>query len=88
MQLKKKNMGIFIFVVPPSLEVLKKRMENRKELKEEMEKRLLAAKEELKFLKNYDYMIVNDDFNEAYKVLKSILIAEENRIHKDTKWKN
>jgi guanylate kinase len=86
MQLKNKNMGIFIFVVPPSLEVLKKRMENRKESKKEIEKRLTMAKEELKFLKNYDYMIVNDDFEEAYKVLKSILIAEKNRIHEDTKW--
>jgi guanylate kinase len=88
MKLKKKNMGIFIFIVPPSLEVLKKRMENRKELKEEIEKRLITAKEELKFLKNYDYMILNDKFEEAYRVLKSILIAEKNRIYEDTKWKN
>jgi guanylate kinase len=81
--LKKKVDGIFIFIEPPSLEELRRRLSNRKtDSKEMIEKRLLWAKEEMKLALHYDYCIVNEDLEIAYQVLKSIFIAEEHRNRK------
>lgn len=70
-----------IFVHPPSFEELKRRLIGRKtETEEVIEKRLKWAESELEKAKFYDYNIVNDDIEEAYLVLKSIVIAEEHKI--------
>ncbi len=80
LQLKGKIDAIYIFVRPPSLEVLKTRLMNRQTDSAEMvNKRLEWASTELKFADQYDYQIVNDSLNEAYQVLRSILIAECHR---------
>jgi guanylate kinase len=77
----KKTCATFIFIAPPSLEELKKRILKRNEDNiEDIEKRLSWAKEELKEIKNYDYLIINDDINISYEILKSIFIAEDNKI--------
>jgi guanylate kinase len=79
--LKQKVDATFIFIAPPSLEELKKRILNRNEDKiEDIDKRLSWAKKELKEIKNYDYLIINEDLNIAYEILKSIFIAEDNKI--------
>jgi guanylate kinase len=79
--LKGKIAVITIFVAPPSIEELKKRLRLRKtESKEVIEKRIAWAKKELIAQKNYDYLIINDDLSIAYQALRSILIAEEHRI--------
>jgi guanylate kinase len=82
MQLKKTNFpAVFIFLSPPSLEELKGRLIKRKtESMEAIEKRLSWAKAELEMLGNYDYHIVNDHLNQAYAILRSIVIAEEHRV--------
>lgn len=73
--------AVFIFIRPPSLEELSKRLERRKtETKETLEKRLSWAKFELEAVRYYDYQVVNDDLETAYQVLRSIFIAEEHRI--------
>jgi len=67
--------GIFIF--PPSYNELKKRIEKRGQDSEDIiNKRLKNALEEMKNYIYYDYIIVNDIFNKAYKELSSIIIAE------------
>lgn len=72
--------GVFIFVIPPSEEVLRDRMQKRgSEKGEELEARFQAAKEELKLASNYDYVVVNDDFNLALEKLKAILATERSR---------
>ena len=43
---------------------------------DEIKNRLKASKNEILLYKNYDYIIINDDFNEAFKELESIYIAE------------
>jgi guanylate kinase len=68
---------ITIFITPPSYEVLKERLKKRGGLSgDELNKRLATAYEEIKHGEFYDYIITNDDLNEAYIKLKSIVIAE------------
>lgn len=83
MQLKGKIPAIFIFLQPPSMEVLRQRLIARQtEDSTVIEQRLLVAQEELKLADQYDYCIINDDLNTAYQVLKSIFIAEGHRVRK------
>jgi guanylate kinase len=80
MQLKGRLPGIFIFIRPPSLEILKARLEGRKtETPEVLEKRLNWAQKELEAAQDYDYQLVNDNLTVAYQVLRSIIIAECHR---------
>ncbi len=68
---------IMIFVVPPSLEELESRLRGRgTETEEAIKQRLSRAKEELKLMKNYDYIVVNDSVEEAAERIRSIMIAE------------
>lgn len=70
-----------IFIAPPSIEELKRRLlQRRTESSELIEKRLLWAKEEMKRQSHYDYLLINDDLTIAYQTLRSILIAEEHRV--------
>lgn len=71
----------FIFVEPPSLEVLRQRLINRgTETKETIEKRLSYVSHEMVAGEQYQYRIVNEDLEVTYQVLRSILIAEEHKI--------
>lgn len=72
--------GIFIFVVAPSLKALEERLRNRRtESEEVLRLRLENAKNEVKLFKEYDYIILNNNFDKAYKELESIYIAEHLR---------
>lgn len=73
--------AVFIFIFPPSIEELKKRLELRKtETPAEIERRMAVAKKEIESAKFYDYTLINDDLKVAYNTLHSILIAEEHRV--------
>ena len=79
-QIKDKFPAIYIFLEPPSMEVLRQRLLGRKtESDEAVHERLEWAASEILAAQNYDYIIVNNDLNIAYQVLRSILIAEEHR---------
>ena len=72
--------GIFIFIAPPSFEELAKRLAGRStEIDSIIAKRLQNAKEEMKSIRHYDYVIVNDTVDRASEVLRSIIIAERSR---------
>lgn len=76
--LKKKVEAVYIFIAPPSMKVLEERLRNRKtESPETLKKRLKWAQHEMDQAKHYDYTIVNDDLNEAFEALKSIVIAKK-----------
>ncbi|MDI6889567.1 MAG: guanylate kinase [Thermodesulfovibrionales bacterium] len=77
MQLKEKYKGgVYIFVLTPSMEVLKERLRKRMaNSKEEIEKRLKGAVEEIKKYREYDYVIVNNVFEDAFKELEAIIIS-------------
>jgi guanylate kinase len=81
-QFRDENIGIHIFISPPNIESLRRRLEKRAvDSKETIENRLSFAKKEMEMLKNYDYNIINDQFDVAYKELKAIIREEENRIN-------
>jgi guanylate kinase len=82
LQLKKKHFpATFIFVSPPSLQELRERLFKRQtESAEVMEQRLSWAKGEMALAHHYDYHIVNDNLENAYQILRGILIAEEHRV--------
>lgn len=72
--------GTFIFVTPPSLEALRKRLLKRSsEGTSEIKKRIEDAKKETREMRLYDYIIINDSLNEAIKNLTSIILAERCR---------
>lgn len=80
-QLKDRCVATYIFVGPPSIEELRRRLLKRgTESLEKIEQRLAIVNKELLAVKYYDYLIVNRDLNVAYQVLRSIVIAEEHRI--------
>lgn len=74
------NGGVFIFIFPPSLEVLRQRLNDRKvDGQEVIQFRVAQARDEMKQAKWYDYIIVNERVEEAVEQLKSIIIAERCR---------
>ena len=78
--------GVFIFVLPPSLEELKSRIVGRgTETQEEIEKRFSCAFEEINQIVNYDYFIVNEDIEKSVSDVEAIICAEK---HKVTRYKN
>ncbi len=70
-----------IFIVPPSMEVLRDRLVKRAtDSPEEVAKRLKVAREELQFIPAYDYLVVNDILSVAVEDVLAIVRAEENRV--------
>ncbi len=80
--------GVYIFILPPSMEALRERLEKRmSNSPEEMDLRMKKAWEEIKDYKSYDYVIVNSDFGEALMELKAIVLAEGKRTNRmDPHW--
>ncbi len=77
MQVKKRHPGaVLIFIVTPRFADLKARLDNRgKDAPDEIERRMQHAKQEISFLPEFEYVIINDDFDEALKRLMSIVYA-------------
>ncbi|MBM3198308.1 MAG: guanylate kinase [Chlamydiae bacterium] len=75
--------AVYIFLTPPSLEVLKERLYKRQtEDATSQELRLSWAEKEIGQAKAYDYVVPNEDLAVAYDILRSIVVAEEYRNHK------
>jgi len=75
--MKKYPQGVFIFLLPPSLQELEKRIRGRgTESGEVLAKRIAAAKDEISIGRKYTYTVVNDKVDKAVKKIKSILMAE------------
>ncbi len=85
LQVKKKYPeGVFVFVLPPSMETLKTRIIGRgSETPESLNKRLSSAFSEIELIKNYDYFIVNDTVCHATDILQAIITAEKCRVDAD-----
>ncbi|WP_041219491.1 guanylate kinase [Desulfitobacterium dichloroeliminans] len=75
------SQGVFIFVVPPSMDELAQRIHKRgTESEEIIQKRLKTAARELEYVSEYDYVVINDEIPAAVDKLKSILVAEKCRV--------
>ena len=69
--------SVLIFVMPPSMEDLKKRLESREaDTSKAILNRLKVAKQEVACKDKYDYVVVNDRLDTAYKKLKEIILSE------------
>lgn len=69
--------GTFVFLLPPSLEELKNRIELRgTETEDVINSRMATAVEELKMIEHYDYAVVNDEIEAATSRIQAILTAE------------
>lgn len=75
---------VTIFMVPPSFEELKQRIEGRgTEKPEVIEKRLEKARQELKLADQYDYVTINNAVEDSVREINSIIIAEKLRFHRN-----
>ena len=73
--------AVLIFILPPSLAELRRRLEGRgTETAEKVESRLGQALNEIRLIGEYDYYIVKDDINEAVTLAKSIMAAEAAKV--------
>jgi guanylate kinase len=76
--------GIFIFILPPSMGELRKRITGRgSEEPEAINVRLAGALKEVSYIDKYDYCVVNDQLKEAVNRVKAIMIAEHSRVSAD-----
>lgn len=70
-----------VFIMPPDMDELKKRIEHRKEDSGKVIRhRLKDAEQEMLCWKDYQYLIVNDDRDKAYDQLRSVIIAEHCKV--------
>ncbi|KGP63381.1 guanylate kinase [Legionella norrlandica] len=75
--------AVSIFIIPPSLEALKERLMNRGQDKDHViSERMIKAKDELGHYPEFDYLIVNDNFEKAAMELQSIVIANRLKIER------
>jgi guanylate kinase len=70
-----------IFVMPPSFDVLERRLRGRsKDTEEAMQIRLQVAREEVAAFTEYDYIVINDEVQRAVLTLQAIVISERARL--------
>lgn len=75
--------GIYIFLLPPTWETLKKRLQERSsDDPKAIERRLQNARKELSYLSHYEYLVLNDKLDAAVSQVCSIIRAEHCRLHR------
>jgi guanylate kinase len=79
--------AVSIFLLPPSWQELERRLAGRgTDRRETIRQRLESARRELKEVKRYDYLIVNQKIQPALESLKSVVRAERMRVSRVKKW--
>lgn len=78
MQIKKKApKSVLVFIAPPSMSELKKRLKGRAtDNNKDINKRMIVAKKEMSYMKKYDYCVVNDNLKKAVDETVSIITAK------------
>jgi guanylate kinase len=77
------NEVMLVFILPPSLRELERRLRRRAtDADDVIARRLKVARSELAHYDEYDYLIVNDDFDRAYDALRAIYVAAIHRRHR------
>jgi guanylate kinase len=72
-----------VFVMPPSFEVLEKRLRGRsKDAEAEIQRRLQVARDEVAAFTEYDFVVVNDELTTAVDRLRSIVVSERARLQR------
>ncbi len=88
MQVKSKfPEGVYIFVMPPSLEELERRLTGRgTEAPEVVKERLKTALWECSNIEKYNYILINDEVDSAVQRFASVIEAEKMRIERNGEW--
>jgi guanylate kinase len=74
--------ALSVFILPPSRQALESRMRNRGQDSEEtIARRLAAAREEMSHYDEFDFVIVNEDFDTAVREMQAIFLASRQRRH-------
>ena len=85
----RKNDAVLIFTMPPTIEELRRRLENRgTEDQETIDKRIKRAEEELEYLPEYDYLVINDTVEQAVEDVDCIVKAERMKCSRNPELKN
>ena len=72
--------GVFIFILPPSMNELRKRLKGRNtDSNDVIEQRMMNASEEIAHASQFDYLVVNDVFDKAVEEVRAIMLAESVR---------
>lgn len=81
-QIRRRDLdGVFIFIAPPSMEELERRLRNRRSDSDEVIRRRLAkARDEMSCLGEYDYLVLNDIFEQALDELRCIIMTSRLRV--------
>lgn len=72
--------GVYVFIMPPSMVELRRRLESRStDAADVIERRIAKAADEIRESRWYDYIIINDNFEEACRELAAIVIAQRRK---------
>jgi guanylate kinase len=72
--------GVYIFIMPPSMSELRRRLENRSsDTQEVIERRIVRAAQEIRESRWYDYIIINEDLGTAFDELSAIVLANNRK---------
>ena len=78
--------SVTIFIIPPSFEILEKRLRARgTDSEDSIRRRLSCARSELEKYKQFDYIVFNDDLESSIQKVLSIIDAEKSRIFRNEK---
>jgi guanylate kinase len=85
LQVKEKfDRGVFVYLLPPSMHELASRIWKRgTDTPDSIERRLSAANAEFQQIWNYEYVVVNDDVQQAVQKIKAIIMAEKCRVSRN-----
>lgn len=76
--------AVFIFLAPPSLSELKNRIVGRgTETEQDINVRMKNARKELEYIKDYDYLVINDHINSAINSVNEIINAEKHKVFRE-----
>ncbi|OGT99487.1 MAG: guanylate kinase [Geobacteraceae bacterium GWC2_48_7] len=72
--------GVYIFIMPPSMAELRRRLENRSsDTQDVIERRIIRAAQEIREARWYDYIIINEDLSTAFDELSAIVLANNRK---------
>ena len=88
MQIKKKfTDGVYIYILPPSIDALRTRLVQRGDAPEDIQRRMQKARQEILNYREYDYIVRNEDLKQASQELQAIVQAERTRMKRvDIGW--
>ena len=80
--------AVYVYILPPSIDALRVRLEQRGgDSTEEIQRRLQKVREEMWSYREYDYIVKNDDMTKATKELEAIVLAERIKTKRvDVQW--